>query len=167
MPRILFSQSGFHFLLCESQEKHYSRHQSLLVVFFNESILIKLPGMILNGVLSRCSHLRWLSKDHHSGDLVAADEIQPARCSALPQRLCRCVHTHTHSHEYIHTNTHGYIHVWPYVSFDLQFELYMYHVSSPPYRCSHQTLWCGERMAGAGPVQLHLTSVCGAQFCCM
>lgn len=40
-----------------------------------------------------CSHLWWLSKDHHTGDLVASDQVQPSRCRALPQRLCWCVHT--------------------------------------------------------------------------
>lgn len=37
----------------------------------------------------------------------------------------------------------------------------------PPCRCSHQTLWCGAGVAGAWSVQLHLSSVCGAQCCCM
>lgn len=34
-------------------------------------------------------------------------------------------------------------------------------------RCSHQTLWCRTRMAGAWTLQLHLASICGAQCCCM
>lgn len=37
----------------------------------------------------------------------------------------------------------------------------------PPCRCSHQTLWCGAGVAGAWSVQLHLSSLCGAQCCCM
>lgn len=38
-----------------------------------------------------CSHLWRLPKDHHSGDLVATDKVQPACSGILPQRLRRCV----------------------------------------------------------------------------
>lgn len=46
-------------------------------------------------VLLLCSHLRRLSKDHHSGHLVASDQIQPSCCSSLPQRLRWSVITST------------------------------------------------------------------------
>lgn len=40
-----------------------------------------------------CSYIRRLSKDHHTGDLVASDQVQPACRGALPQRLCWYVYT--------------------------------------------------------------------------
>lgn len=58
-----------------------------------------------------CSHLRRLPQDHHSGDLVASNQVQPSCCSALPQRLCRSVRTHVLAH-----NLGRSASVWPCAS---------------------------------------------------
>lgn len=100
-----------------------------------------------------CSHLWWLPKDHHSGDLVATDKVQPSSSRILPQRFCRCVPV------LAGTAVIEAVHIW--------IESRRFAMFFTLCRCSHQALWRRTRMAGAWTLQLHLTSICGAQCCCM
>lgn len=64
-----------------------------------------------------------------------------------------------------HTHTHLDNRYWP----DLLTRWFVWVVTlvlCALSRCGHQTLWCWERVAGARPLQLHLTTICGAQRCC-
>lgn len=88
-----------------------------------------------------------------SGGLGPSSTCLP-QCPALKALSVR-THTHTHLDK----------RYWP----DLLTHWFVWVVTlvlCPLSRCGHQTLWCWERVAGARPLQLHLTTICGAQRRC-
>lgn len=74
------------------------------------------------------------------------------QCPA-PKALSVCAHAHTHAHN-----------LSDLPPYDLAWVVTL--PPSPLCRCGHQTLWRGEGVAGARPLQLHLAAICGAQHCC-
>lgn len=135
---------------CEGERAfHDSNHRFTILIWL--PLKEKVCSLVVSCPL--CSHLWWLPKDHHSGDLVATDKVQPACSRILPQRLCRCVPA------LAGTAVIETLHIWT--------ESRRFAMFFPLCRCSHQALWCRTRMAGAWTLQLHLASVCGAQCCCM